>query len=148
EGLSTVGRAPERDVVDVHDVGVDRVDGDTRVVGRPIEQPARLVRHPLPGPAVVIATVEPALLTGRLDQRVPAARHGLRDVDADLADEAPRQTVRELRPGVAAVRGLPEAALFRATDDRPRLALTAPRRRVDLVRVRRIHREIDEAGRV
>src|SRR5690606_31387332 len=103
--------------------------------------------HP-PRRAAVVAAVQPARLARRLDERVHTTRYGARNVDADLADKPGRQTVRQLRPVVAAVRRLPQPALFGAADDRPRLALAAPRGRIDLIRIRGVHREIDEAGRI
>src|SRR5690606_31938460 len=70
------------------------------------------------------------------------------DVDADLADHALRQPAGQLRPAVTAVRGLPQPALLGAAKDRPRLALAAPGGSVDLARIRRIDRQVDEAGRI
>src|SRR5690606_41864242 len=108
----------------------------------------RLVRRHAPRRAAVVAAVQTTCLARRLDERIHTIRHRTGDVDADLADESGRQPVRQLCPVVTAVRRLPEPALFRTTDDRPRLALATPRRRVDLVRIRWVEREIDEARRI
>src|SRR5829696_9354330 len=54
----------------------------------------------------------------------------------------------ELTPRGASVRRLVDAALARAADDRPRLALGAPHGRVDRARVVGLELEVHRAGAV
>src|SRR5690606_37648361 len=68
----------------------------------------------------------------------------------DLADKARRQTVRQMRPRLAAVGRLVHTGDVgrTAAQDRPRLALGLPRAGVDLLRVVLVHRQRDGADLV
>ena len=131
----------------VHFVLVLRVDEDLVEVERP--RPERLAAvDERPRRAAVVGAVQAASRALRFDLRVDHFRIRLRDVDPDLADQVVGQSVADAAPVVAAIRGLVDAAFARrpAADDRPRLALRAPRARVNLVRIRRVDRDRDDAG--
>src|SRR5262249_33941746 len=101
-----------------------------------------------PAAAAVVAAIQAALRAPRFDLRVDDLRVRLRDVDPHLADEIVGQAVADARPVIAAVDGLVDAAFSRgaAADDRPRLALRAPRARVQLVGVLPVDRDRHRAG--
>ena len=145
-GLAAVGRAEELHVQDVDGVLLHRIGVDARVVERALAHVAVVVRH-LPRRAGIVADVEAA---GRfvLDERVDAIAVGARDRDADLAPQARRKAgiLGDLRPGVAAVGGLEEAAARAAARHAPRRAAGFPQRREDHVGVLRIDRQVHAAG--
>ena len=129
-----------------HDVGVGGVGGDVRVVEGARDE-LGVVAHLRPGVAGVVGAIEPAARL-RLDQRVDAARVRGADRDVALAEEPGGQPAAQLLPRVAAVGAAVDAALARAGDDRPRLALGAPHRGVEHVRVAGLELDVHGAGAV
>ncbi len=108
----------------------------------------RLEHRPLVGVALSFARRSSRLVA--VDERVEHVRARPRDVDADpSAILRHREPGGRLRPAVAAVGGLPHPA-FAVTGLNARIAPLAPdplpRGRVERVRIRGIHHEIDCAG--
>src|SRR6185369_4510389 len=104
------------------------------------------VGHLLPGGALVLRAVDSAL-PGVLDEGVHDARIAAIDVEADAADLAlAGEAARELRPGLAPVRRLPEPAAGAAAVVAERRAPPLVRRRVEGLRALRVHGHVHEAG--
>ena len=142
-----VSRMVKRQLGDVHLVLVLRIHVHLVEVKRPRAQ-RLVVVHERPGRAGVGRAVEAALISLRLHLRVDHARIRLADVDPHLADQIVGQAPGCPGPVVAAVDGLVDAAFAggAAADDRPGLALRAPRARIQLVRVRPVDCNGDGAG--
>ena len=126
---------------------VPRVDENLVEIEWPRAQLLRVVLE-RPVHAAVVRAVQTALRAFRLHLRIHHLGIRLRDVDPDLANQIVGQAVAHMRPVIAAVRRFVDAAFARraAADNRPRLALRAPRARIDLVGVRPIDRNRDGAG--
>ena len=110
EGLPAIRGLPGRDVGDVEDVGILRIDLDLREVSTAVRE-ASIVVDLLPALARVVGPVEAAGLL-RVEQREhlprPRGRHG--EADAAHARLAARKPRRDLAPRGAAVVGLEEPA--------------------------------------
>src|SRR6185437_7068599 len=137
----------ERHVHDVHRVGVLRVGENPRVVPRALTELALLIGAG-PRRAPVVGAEHAAGI--RFDDRVYALRVRGRHGDADVTDDARRQTgiTCELGPVLAAVGGLEDAAARAAAHEQPRLAAGLPHRGVERVRIVGIHRQVAHAGGV
>ena len=146
EGHAAVDRLHDGRVEHPDRVGIDRIRLDVNVIpgARPEDSVAV---HELPGLAVIVAAVQPALVQLGLDNGVNAVRHAGRDIHAGLADQL-GQTARQLFPGVTAVGGLENAAGGATGFDEPWLAPVLPHRRVHDARIGRVHRQIGGAGLV
>ena len=144
EGCSSVRRFPKPIGLHIHGVRILRV-GDHVGVGPGVAPPVGLLEDALPRLAAVIRAEQGAIV--RLDHRPDAARACRRDRDADLPDNPPRQTwiASNVRPGVATVGRLVQAAVGPSADRVPRKTLQLIERRVEHIGVRRIHREVERA---
>ena len=116
-------------------------------VERPRAQVRRAV-HALPRRAGVARLVQPTFVARRLHHRVDRRRLAARDADVDLADERRRQAARQLRPRLAAVDRLVDAAFRRGTsgNDVPALPEAAVHAGIELVRVRVVDLDDTAAG--
>src|SRR5215216_5132966 len=99
--------------VDVHIVEIERTRAQVR---RTVDDP--------PGRSAVVRAVKTSVLGRGLDHRVNDGWLAARNVDIDLADHGPRQTVRQLLPRFTTVDGLvdPPLAGGAAADDVPAFA--------------------------
>ena len=114
--------------------------------------------HVVPGPVLEFAVVVDELERGagvvraidaavpRLHERPHPARIRRGDRDPGPPDHPRGQAVRQFRPGVAAVRGLVDAAFLAARDHGPGLSLRGPHGRVEHVRVRGVHGNLVRPG--
>src|SRR5690242_7430180 len=151
EGLAAVGGLPRLEVEHPDGIGVLRIGVDVHVVPGAAAQ-VRVRVEPLPALAPVIGAVEAAsvgavLIVGLNDGVYAAGARG-RGGDADLAERAIGQPfgAGDLRPGVAAVAGLPKAGIGAAAHERVGVALHLPDAGVENVRVVRVEGEVGGAG--
>ncbi len=136
EGRTAVGRLEQAECVDPDFVLVLRIHVDVVEIERARSEIRRRV-HVAPARAGIVRSIQPALGAGRFDHRIHDVGLAARDVEIDLADEILRQPVRQMRPMLAAVGGLVDAAFGRGTaaDDVPAFAESAVHAGVQLVRV-------------
>ena len=135
ERLAAVGRVVEVELRHPDVVLVLRTDEHLVEVERPRAQRLAAVDE-RPVRAAVGRAIQSALRALRFDLRVDDLRIRLRDVDPDLADQivgksVARRATSDRRRRSSCRRRLRRRA---AADDRPRLALSAPRAGVELVR--------------
>src|SRR5689334_5925733 len=128
ERAAAVDRLHDRRVHDVHDVRDLRIGDDVRVVPRTGANCA-IVARAAPRLARVVRAIESAGVG--FDVRVDAIWISRRDADADLADDAGGKTAGELRPRVATIGGLPDAARGPAASDLPWKTTEVPERCVE-----------------
>ncbi len=140
---------------EVHLVRVVRLHGHARVVERTLRERVVGVDHVPRRAAVVRAPEHPLVVLERLvlavrvglDERVHAVRVGGAHGQADLPHRAAREAVPlQAHPGVAAVRGLPEAAARATALAPPRPDAHLPRGREEDARIGGVHGEVDGAG--
>ena len=143
EGLAGVVRAVEVAAHHVHPVHIHRIGVDVHVVPGPVLEFAVVVDE-LERDAGVVRAIDAAV--PRLNERPHPVRVRAGDRDPGPPDHPRGQAVREFRPGVAAVRGLVDAALLAARDHGPGLSLRGPHGRVEHVRVRGVHGDFVRAG--
>ncbi len=129
ERFPAVRRLPEPGRVDIDHVGVARVGIDIDIVEGAVQQRVVLAHEPEAGAAIVGPIQAAAGL--RLDERVDPVGVRRRHRQVRLADQLVRKTVRQLPPRIAPVGRTIDPALPGARDDRPRLPLGPPHRRVD-----------------
>ncbi len=146
ERLPAVHGAVHARVERVDGVRVLRVGLHVRVVPGALAQLVLAVRA-RPGGAAVVGAVDAALRL-RLEDRPDPVGISRGDGHADLAHHTLGQAPAQLRPRVAAVGRLVDAALPASGEDRPRLPLPAPHPGVQLPWVPRVHGERGRAGRV
>ena len=127
-------------------VGVVGVHAERGVVERARDQVSGAVDQ-APGGAGVFRTVEAGAGLG-LDQRVDAVGRGGGDGHVAAPEEFIGQAAGQLGPVDAAIGALIDAALARAADDGPRLALAMPHAGEDHVRRARLEFDIGRAGAV
>ena len=145
EGLAAVPGHVEEDVHLVHEVRIGRRRFDLLVVVRPGAS-RDVGTAALPALAPVPGAVEAAFLLVGLDGRVdePGIRRGHRE--ADLADIALRQTLRDLPERPAAVVGLVDPGAGSSGEERPHVAPALVGRGIDGVRVARGVLQIGHTG--
>ena len=129
-------RGPDR-------IGLVRIHEDLVVVAR---IPAVVVARPRPALPFVVRPVHARLLAFRGDQGVHALRVLRIHAETRTSHVHGGQTLRQLRPGIAAVRRLVEAALRAAADELPDLTAPLQRGGNDDLRLLRIHRHVGHAG--
>ena len=142
ERPSAVGRAHEPEVEDVQRVAVDRVRLQTlEVEGTLPDVPVAV--HEFPRRPPVVGPVQPSPLG--LDVGPHPVRIRARDRNRDLAQHPGWEpwVAREFAPRVAAIGGLEDPRSLAAAPQAPRLAIHLPQRRVEDVRIARIHDEVD-----
>ena len=143
--FAAIGRAHEAEVEDVERVAVDRVRLQALEVEGALPDVAVAVDE-RPGPAPVVGPVQPSALG--LEVRPHPVRVRAGHGDRDLAEHAGREArvARDLAPGVAAVGGLEDPRPLAAAPQAPRLAVHLPERRVQDVRIARVHDQVDRPG--
>src|SRR5262245_27004776 len=142
---AAVVRNLEDDVWDVYAVNVFRIADDLAVI-----HPLRDGRtHTLPGRSLVVRAKDAASLPCGLDRGVDDVVIGRRDGQSDAPQLSRRQAAgggAQPRPGRAAVGGFMNRAIRAAVDQCVEMAAALPTRRVNDVGVRRIERDIGDAG--
>ncbi len=141
-GLSAVPRFL-RAGVEPHDVlGIARVAADLAVIPRGAVGGVHLA----PRRARIVAPERPAGVPSRMDDRVHGARLRSAHAQADASEVTSGEPFRQAGPGPARVAGLEDPALGTGGQESILPAFAFHRRRVEDVRIGRIHREVDEAG--
>ncbi len=162
-GLAAVGRVAHIRGQPVDPLVLERVDVDVAVVEGPVVLPA----HERPGGAAVLGAVDarPELghvlvlgvrlligpkAGGRLEAVLDDGRQDVRvgagDGQADAAELARGQSLGELRPGLAAVGRLEDAAVRAAGVEAPGLAEALPHGDEEGLRFGRVHDQVDGPG--
>ena len=148
EIFRTVGALPHRFILHPHIVGVGGVGVDVCVVERPQQQRVHCA-HLRPRIARIIGAIHAGLWLLGFHQYINAIWRRCRDRNVGLADDAGGQAASQLRPRAATVSGAIDAAVVLAAgDDGPRPTYTAPRCRVQRVRIVGPGTEIGDAGGV
>src|SRR5215475_5213316 len=142
---AAVVRNLEDDVRDVYAVHVLRIADDLAVI-----HPLRYVRtHTLPGRPLVVRAKDAASLPCGLDRGVDDVVISRRNGQSDAPQVTHRQSTRsgpQPGPRRAAVGGFVNRALGAAVDQRVEMAAALPARRVNDVGIRRIERDVGDAG--
>ena len=146
EGLAGIVRAVHGGVAGVDDVGIAGIDRDAAEVPAAPPDPVVAAR-PRPGRAGVVRAVQPAVVH-RVHHGVDAARPARRHGEADASRLGGQAMAGDLRPVIAAVRRLVEAAAGTVGRrvDVPRGTAGLPQGGVEDLRVPRLEGEVDRSG--
>ena len=144
EVRAAVHRLEEGSVQDIDRVGIDRVRKDMHVVPGACDQESIAV-HLRPRAAAVVRSIQAARVVIGFHDCPHASRFSGRGGYADLAHRF-GQAFFEALPGLAAVRGTPDAAALAARAQVPGGALVVPERGEEDARIARVDGKIDGSG--
>ena len=144
EGPASVGRAMELDVGEVERVRALRVRVDARVVPGALPDLV-LVVDLLPFFSMIVGDVEASFLL-RLDDRVHASGPRRRRRHAHAPPDLLGESLRQLLPRLATIRGFPERRARAAGDQLPRPPHDLPEPCVEDARVEGVHLQLRGAS--